>query len=511
MIIYKEFIFEVKLKVSMKLSAILFILLFSSCVKQLTFNDRYIKPVPKDDNKEPVALIIEQKEEAESVFSMSFFLDTFNKEEIRKHIIKKIEQNSDMPIVYFANPTPEKKREILSLYPKTIFITTNISKTYHYTVLFDVYSITDPIPAPQWGNYILTYKIDFYNNQKITDTWQYKIISDFSYLLYPLYRNDSQIKAIKRGVDLFLTKLFKNGRFVKNLKKFPEQELKIDKAYKDTQYLNTEVYISEEPNGRIIQREYKPSDYPIAIDFRDLYGVSIINGYFKNENGNYEKGAKGEGTVKEYRIQFSSYKPVTKYYFSLTSGYYYQNISIKDFGFDTKKLNEGKDGFIPGYVEEKDENGNSIRNSHEDGENIYSIKYESEFSSTYLGAKAGFNLVMGNNSFHYMISPLLYFSIIEARKTTITADKNKYSEWKFPFFGMLGINIETGVFFPRLHFGFKFGLDASYFREYDFSYPIYFSSVVVDEETGIFKAKNINTNRFEVMNKRVFMDFFIRF
>ena len=117
---------------------------------------------------------------------------------------------------------------------------------------------------------------------------------------------------------------------------------------------------------------------------------------------------------------------------------------------------------------------------------------------------------MGDNTLQFIFSPLFYFSIIEARHTTIKAGGNEFAEWTFPLFGMTGFGLETGLFFAQAHFGIKFGFDATYFRKFDFYRNINFNSTIIDEN-GIARGKKIEINKFSVFSKKLFMDLFILF
>ncbi len=496
MLLLTNFVIEVNLKTLSNIFLFIFIaLLLSSCYgTRLNYKKEVIYPKIKDDNLTPIAVIINSK------FKDRSFLITDNDivgivdfSEIRVKIKKEFETKFNRPIVYFYNLDALKISDIKNQYDKVIFIDLNVKKEHHVTGLLDYFSVMAPLPAPEWGNYTLNTKIKITNkNNKKEQVFNYKIVSDFSYIFYPLYRTDEQVIALKKAVDKLTRELLNNSDFTRLINN--DSDISFNSSYN---------YLIEETGVRLVQRD-KYSDFPVSIDFRSLFGSSEINGYYKDDSGNYQLGASGSGFVKEFKIQASSYKPTTKFYITPTVGYYYQDIDIEDFGYDTRWRNSGKDGYIPGRVEERDKDGNIVQNS-----NPYSMNYRSQFSSTYLGGKLGLNIILGDNV-RFLFSPLVYFSLLEARHTTITAGNNKFSEWSFPLGGVVGFNFETGLFFSKAHFGLKMGFDTTYFRKFDFGYKINFNTVVKDEN-GLEIGKKIEVDKFEVFSNRVFFDVFVVF
>ena len=117
---------------------------------------------------------------------------------------------------------------------------------------------------------------------------------------------------------------------------------------------------------------------------------------------------------------------------------------------------------------------------------------------------------IGIHDIRFIFSPVLYFSVIEARNTKFIADGNEFSEWSFPLGGLIGLNLEFGIFFTKLHFGFKGGFDSIYFREFDFKHKMSFNTVV-KSEYGLEMGKKIEVDRFSVFSNRFFVDLFLVF
>ncbi len=495
MLLLIDFVIEVNLKTLSNIFIFIFILLLSSCYNpKLNYKNEVRYPKIKNDSLTPVAVVINTKFKDKNFFLLDN--DTagiVDFSEIRVKIKKEFESKFDRPLVYFYDLDEFAIDNIKKQYDKVVFINMEVGKELNVTLLFDYYSVFLPLPAPEWGNYTFDTVIKITNkNDSKEQVFNYKIVSDFSYMFYPLYRTDEQVTALKKAVNKLVTELLNNDDFTRLFNK--DADISFNTSYN---------YILEEEGIRLVQRDTY-SDFPFSVDFRSLFGSSEINGYYKDDSGNYQLGASGRGFVKEFKIQASSYKPTTKFYITPTVGYYYQDIDIKDFGYDTRGSNYGKEGYIPGRVEERDKDGNIIVDS-----DPYSMNYRSQFSSTYLGGKLGFNMILGDNV-RFLFSPLVYFSLLEARHTTITAGNNKFSEWSFPVGGVLGFNFETGLFFSKAHLGFKMGFDMTYFRKFDFGYNIYFNTVVRDEN-NIDIGKKIEVNRFEIFSKRVFFDVFVVF
>ena len=492
MLILSIFGFEVKLKIFIRVTLMIFIVTFSSCFSNLELRGGGGLPNHKDDEAKPVAVVVNIKLEEGLSLQYDTVFDKRSLKKIRTIIRKNIDNKIERSSVYFYFKDKSQLDEIKKKFDKVIAINMKISKTINFTGVLDIVSIVYFFtPAPEWGSYTFdtSVKITSSNNDKV-QSFNYSVVSDFSYMFMPLWRNEPQVKAVEKGIRKSLAEMLKNKDLVTLMNK--DGEISFEHYYN---------YRIEETGGRLIQKDHY-SSFPFAIDVRSSWGISRINGYFTNDNGDVELGASGSGQLHEYHIQASTFKPVTKFVFSPTVGYYYQDIKIKDFGQDTRDANYGKTGYIPGQVEERDSDGNLISSS----DNVYSLSYESQFSSTYLGGKLGLNLIYGDNV-QFIFSPLFYFSLVEARHTTIIAGGNDFSDWTFPFLGMIGFNFETGLFFSKAHFGFKLGYDLTYFRKFDFAYNIKFNSTVYED--GILKSKKIEINKFDVLSNKFFIDIFI--
>lgn len=474
---------------------IIFILFLSSCYSnKLNFKDSKKYPAPENTQNSSVAVIINAKFKNDTYYyTNSDVSDLVDFTIIGKKIKNDLDNIISAPLIYFYNLNDKKIKDIKNKYDKIVVIKIDVEKSLNFTLILDYFSIFFPNPAPQWGNYTFNTSIKISaKNDKNTQEFNYKIVSDFSYMLYPVYRTEAQLSAIKKGIEKLLNEMTNN----KDLMTLFEKNGEIT-------FTTNYSYIIEEKGVRLVQRDAY-SSFPLSIDLRSLFGSSYIKGYYQDEAGNDMLGASGTGFVKEFKIQASTYKPTTKFYASPTVGYYYQDIDIQDFAYDTSNQNRGKEGYIPGTVEERDKNGNIVESF-----NPYSMNYRSQFSSTYLGGKIGLNLIFGDN-IRFLFSPLVYFSLIEARHTTITAGGNEFSDWTFPLGGVVGFNFETGIFFSQAHFGFKMGFDNTFFRKFDFEYDINFNRVITDENQ-IERIKQVKINRFSIFSTRVFFDFFVVF
>ena len=122
---------------------------------------------------------------------------------------------------------------------------------------------------------------------------------------------------------------------------------------------------------------------------------------------------------------------------------------------------------------------------------------------------------MGDDFIQFIFSPILYFNLIEWRNSTISSEqedgKMEFTENSFPVLGSWGFNLETGLFFPKIHTGLKLGFDWSYFNDFKLEQDIEYKTYVFDRELGVTKQKSMFINKLQVSSYLFYIDFFVLF
>lgn len=412
-------------------------------------------------------------------FESGYFYNFFNKNYFVSRVTCQNEANSEGS---FAS--------ILGDY---IAITLTLKKRHYYTVVLDLASVVAPfIPMfhPQWGQFIYDLEVILRLDGK-KSAFEYNVESDFSYLIYPLFRTDQERNALNRGIykmmdlldrDQVLRGTLSQGIFKPNIDTIePERSV-----------------IVEERSG-LIQRDHVNS--MIGIAFRRYWGETTVDGYY-DDNGTETLGASGEGTVKEYKIQASSINPTTGIYISPNVGFFYRDIAVSDFGQDVSYLNRGKEGFVGGITTDYD-TGEQI--------DVSSLSYNAEFYSMSLGVKGGFNLVMGDQSLQWTLRLDGFLNLIEMRYGSLDSGTTELSEWSFPYLSSYGLALEAGLFFPHIRTGIRVIGEFSWFRRFSFGKPVEFRSMHYDYEKALYVEDVIEIESYDISTKMIAFDIYYLF
>lgn len=211
-----------------------------------------------------------------------------------------------------------------------------------------------------------------------------------------------------------------------------------------------------DPFRIITTPDFKPLILPVftVLNLRTLFGTTWVDIYDK-KNG---LSAAGVGTILEEKVTISFGDPESGWYLTPDLGFFYRKLVTKDFSFDTSQINRAVDGFVPGITRDE-ATGEYVE--------IFSLSYDSQFYSLYLGGHGGYQLVAGTSDFQLTLHPSVYLNVLELRWTKFAMGLDRRSSQMRPhFFGSLGATLEAGFFIPAIRTGLRVGTDISYFAKF---------------------------------------------
>ncbi|MBN2695747.1 hypothetical protein JXR93_13895 [bacterium] len=465
-------------------------------------NNYYYHPTPKDKDKD-------YQHPPYLVFVKTEVPKYGNIYEICSRINSSIAVSLNAPTVFLCNPDGNFDMEKLSQqYPYRVFIDIKFKRDYNTTVILDILSVgtlIPYIPSPHWGNYTLKATVNMSSPERVFNK-NFTIVSDFSYILYSAFRDDTEKASIRRATSHFVNRVVAEKGF-RSVVENRDIELEEENFLSGIVPEETDYYTElEEESFRVVQRNNIETKFMVA-EFRYQRGITNVTGYYSDENGS-SVGASGWGDVVEFKIQGSSFQPRSYVYFSPNFGSYYQKNTLKDFGYDVSELNKGREGYIPGKSSDPtpdcEENGTCVDYS----DKLESLEYEIEYYSFFGGVIAGFNLLVGSD-FQWFFTPSVSINMAEVRYSVVHSTTKDYTSLTFPFFSSFGVNFATGFFIPKIRSGMKVGFNYSYFRDFEFDKKIEFKEVY--KEDSLYKSHRIFVDRVQIQSFTGYVDLFIFF
>jgi len=538
----------------MKILSFFLIILLASCVQPLKikrvksnfkeiksqkervaiFIDLYLDPKLATNNEKQKTMIRTYKKNGKSYHDRNNYKTTYIiKDGIKDLFLNRVvyELNNllpNLPIDYYFNLTLDDKNVLKERYNRSLELNFFIAKKYQVTYLFEFIPILNIISPTHWGEYYFNLEV-IAKEGKDEYLADYNIVSYFSYIIFGPWRTKEQEKAFEKGTQK-LFKEFKKSKAIDlvygeykfdkgvyenfNPREFGREYKKKSDKYQDEKILDSTDYAMEkesdyddeyifflkEKGARVIQEgPYPESKYPIAFDIRGYNGFSKVTG--TTTDSNYKQIIASGSTWKsnELEINFSTFNPISNFYVTPLFGYFSKDFTIKDFAIDVSEANEGKEGFIPGKT--RDESGKEI--------DVSSLSYSSSFYSIYLGGEAGINIVVGGSSVQFIFNPKVYFNLLEARYSSFDTTLESYEGISFPLLSSFGASFQTGLFFPKVHFGFKMGWKVSYFRKFELGKPMTFNTNT--QEGDFIKVKKVYIDEVNIFSSLAFIDLIIMF
>jgi hypothetical protein len=103
-------------------------------------------------------------------------------------------------------------------------------------------------------------------------------------------------------------------------------------------------------------------------------------------------------------------------------------------------------------------------------------------------------MILGPRGLKFTINPYVYAGIIDLRKTefefkTFSGSEKFGSSFQFYYLGSFGTGVESGMYFPKLKFGWQIGYDFRYMRKFKIPNGVVFKEVYDDTQLGIKRTR----------------------
>ncbi len=489
-----------------RLCFLFYLLLIVSCNPLRVKSSVYISPDNYFPSKTAVLIESENQEKGLDETTLKYYLPGSSSnirigltEELDKTVLNQylkekldyaLQENS---VIYFDRKLFAKES---GKYDDVLHIKTKINRESSRTFILELlhagsYFIL-PIPVFNWGTYTVEFDVTYAmkSDEKI-NRMKYVAESDFSMIFYSELRTSPNEKALSKAFDSNFSRLAKDIANIRNGKK-AEELLSVVKI--------------EEPEDKVhIIRNKSALDSAVFTELRRYQGTTIVKAY--KENGG--KGAEGKGTIKEYDLFLTTKSSKTLFYYAPQAGFFSRSIKLKDFGKDVSDINSGKDGFIPGITTNPD-TAQEL--------DISSLSYKADFKSLYLGLRGGLNLTAGTNNMVFFLNPSIFLNFLEYRTTIVDNGERSFKKSQFqipdfnnkPFINSLGLDFDTGIYFPVIRTGFRAGIEYSYFREFEFERAIEFRENYFDEEMQLHRQRRISVESSQITATRFYLSLFFK-